>query len=264
MNNILERICDDKKSHVAQKKSTVSETQLYEAIGNAPAPRAFHNALLEKKKSGNPALISELKKASPSKGLICPDFKPKNIAKSYQDGGACCLSVLTDEPYFQGHDTYLQQAKEAVDIPVLRKDFMVDPYQIIESRALGADCILLIMAALDNALAKDLYQAAHDLKMDVLVEVHDEEELDHALEFSPRIIGINSRNLKTLGVKLDVTYDLLKRLPETSIRVAESGICNNETLLSLQEAGADAFLVGEHLMKQSDITLATRILLGTN
>ena len=172
--------------------------------------------------------------------------------------------MLTDEPYFQGHDTYIQQAKDVVDLPVLRKDFMIDPYQIIESRALNADCILLIMAALEDTLAKDLYQLACDLKMDVLVEVHDMEELERALLLSPQIIGINSRDLKTLEVNIQVTHDLLYGLPMTSIRVAESGIYNHETLHSLQQNGADAFLVGEHLMKQPDITLATRTLLGTN
>ena len=264
MNNILEKICIDKRTHVEKKKKAVSEAQLLDQIGNTPQPRGFYNTLQKKKDTGEPALIAELKKASPSKGLIRPEFNPSKIAKSYKEGGATCLSVLTDEPYFQGHDTYIQQVKDVVDLPVLRKDFMIDPYQIIESRFLNADCVLLIMAALDNALATDLYQTACDLKMDVLVEVHDAKELERALLLSPQIIGINSRNLKTLDVDINVTHDLLSELPMTSIRVAESGIYDHKTLHALQQNGADAFLVGEHLMKQADITLATRALLGTN
>ena len=264
MKNILDQICNDKKAHVETKKAKTSEAQLLRQIDETPLPRGFYKALQTKKENGEPALIAELKKTSPSKGLIRLDFDPPSIAKSYKNGGATCLSVLTDGPYFQGHDTYIQQAKNAVDLPVLRKDFMIDPYQIIESRALNADCILLIMAALDDPLARDMYQAAHELNMDVLVEVHDAEELKRALKMHPHIIGINSRNLKTLEVDIQVTYDLLNELPQTCIRVAESGIYNHDILLSLQTSGADAFLVGEHLMRQADVALATHTLLGTN
>jgi indole-3-glycerol phosphate synthase len=264
MKNILDQICNDKKAHVETKKATTSEAQLLQLINNTPPPRDFYKALQTKKENGEPALIAELKKASPSKGLIRSDFDPSRIAKSYKEGGATCLSVLTDEPYFQGHDTYIQRAKENVDLPVLRKDFMIDPYQVVESRALNADCILLIMAALDDARVYDLYQTAYDLKMDVLIEVHDAGELKRALKIHPHIIGINSRNLKTLEVDIQVTYNLLNELPATCIRVAESGIYDHDTLLSLQTSGADAFLVGESLMRQPDVAFATHTLLGTN
>lgn len=263
MSNVLERICDDKREHIASKKAVTSISELEASIKDIPPPRGFQKALQAKIDQQKPALIAEIKKASPSKGIIREDFAPKSIAKSYAEGGAACLSVLTDIPYFQGDDTYLQDVKHTVELPVLRKDFMVDPYQITESRALGADCILLIMAALDDSRAKELYDAALELNMDVLVEVHDADELERSMLFSPKIVGINSRNLKTLEVDLKTTYELLDHLPDDVIRVAESGIYDHASLSSLQTSGAQAFLVGEHLMRQPDITIATRQLLGT-
>lgn len=258
MTTVLDRICADKRAHVAQKKAQVSLTTLEEKAKEQSAPRGFISAL----RSSAPAFITEVKKASPSKGVIREDFDAVTIAKIYEAHGAACLSVLTDEPYFQGKDEYLVAIRGAVSLPLLRKDFMIDPYQIPESRALGADCILIIMAALSDAQAKELYDAATQYGMDVLVEVHDAEELDRALLFHPAMVGVNNRNLKTLDVSLQTGLDLARGMPDTVLRVAESGISSPAEIARFREAGYDAFLVGESLMREADIGAALRKLQG--
>lgn len=248
--SILAEICHKKAAHVAIKRKEVPQVLLEEMIKAAEKPRGFINAL---KKSSAPAIIAEIKKASPSVGVIRADFDPVKIAGTYELNGAACLSILTDEPYFQGRDDYIAEVKKSCTLPVLRKDFMIDPYQIYESRALGADCILLIMAALNNDDALRMNGIAHDLGMDVLVEVHDEAELRAALELAPAMIGINNRNLKTLEVDLQTSHTLSKMIPEGVLKVAESGISTPENIRALQAAGFGAFLVGESLMRQDDI-----------
>lgn len=257
--NTLDKICADKAEHVAYRKSITTLNDMKYRASDMPLPYGFANAI---KRKTTPALIAEVKKASPSKGLIRADFDPVSIAKIYKDNGATCISVLTDEPYFQGKDEYMVAVKKAVDIPVLRKDFMIDPYQIYESRILGADCILLIMAALDNQMALELYQTARYLNMDVLVEVHNLEELERAARLSPMMIGINNRNLKTLEVNVNTSFDLLPHIPDTCVKIAESGITDNKTITGLHICGYNGFLVGESLMRQDDIAAAMKDLLG--
>lgn len=261
--NILEKICKTTRSNVAERKSRTSLQNLIEQIKTAPPPRGFLSALRAKADQKKPALIAEVKKASPSKGLIRSDFDPADIARSYERAGAACVSVLTDTPYFQGTDDDLKAARNAVSIPVLRKDFMVDPWQIYESRALGADCILIIMAALDDAQAQAFCAIAGDLGMDALIEVHNEPELTRALKLDASIIGINNRNLKTLEVDIQTSYDLFPHMPQDVIKVAESGIDGAQALGALHAFGFDAFLVGESLTRQSDVEAATRALIGT-
>ncbi len=262
MSDVLTRIIDVKRGHVASCKAALPKATLLGRLGDAPAPRGFAARLEEAHGQGRLALIAEIKKASPSKGLIRPHFDPPSLARAYRDGGAACLSVLTDEPFFQGRDAYLEAARTAVPLPCLRKDFTIDPYQVIEARLLGADCILLIMAVLDDALAHELAQTAAGLGLDVLVEVHAAAELDRALRLETRLIGVNNRNLKTLTVDLETTEELAARIPKDRILVAESGLHSHADLVRMRRAGARAFLVGESLMREADVAAATRRLLG--
>jgi indole-3-glycerol phosphate synthase len=262
MSDVLARICDDKREHIARRRAARPLADLMIAAKTASPVRGFADRLAAAVASGRYGLIAEIKRASPSKGLIRADFDPPALARAYQQGGATCLSVLTDEPYFQGRDEYLAAAREAVDLPVLRKDFMLDPYQIVESRALGADCVLLIMAALEDDHAAELAAVAREQSLDVLVEVHDEAELDRALRVDARLIGVNNRNLKTLQVDLAVTERLAPRLPADRLLVAESGLYTPEDLARMHRVGASIFLVGESLMRQDDVAAATRALLA--
>lgn len=260
--NTLEKICADKRQHIARNVHFIPQIVWEERAKLQPAPIGFCNAIRARREARQPALIAEVKKASPSKGIIRADFDPVRIAATYEQAGATCISVLTDQPYFKGTDEDLEAVKKTVNRPVIRKDFMLTPYQIYESRALGADCILLIMAALDDETAATLYKTATDLGMDVLIEVHDEKELDRALMLDPMMVGVNSRNLKTLEVNLQTAFELVGKIPPSILRVAESGITTNAQLQSLFEAGYDAFLVGESLMREDDIHAAVKKLLG--
>lgn len=252
MSSVLAKICDDKRLHVEAQKSATSLEELKDQIAAQTSPRGFIQNIKTVSSDGI-ALITEVKKASPSKGVIREDFNPAEIAKTYEDNGAACLSVLTDIPYFQGSDEYFTTVRNTVALPMLRKDFMIDPYQIYESRALGADCILVIIAALEAAQAQDLHDLSVELGMDVLVEIHNAEELETAIDLNPHMIGVNNRNLKTLDVDVQTSFDLLSAIPDTVIKIAESGISEPETIESLFDAGYDGFLVGESLMRQSDI-----------
>ncbi|MFC3677520.1 indole-3-glycerol phosphate synthase TrpC [Ferrovibrio xuzhouensis] len=261
MSDVLARICDDKYGHIARSKAAVPFAQVDAAARATPAPRGFIRALQATVAAGRYGLIAEIKKASPSKGLIRPDFDPPALATAYARGGATCLSVLTDEPYFQGCDDYLRQARAAVDLPIIRKDFMLDPYQVAEARALGADCILLIMAALEDGQAAELEAAARDYGLDVLVEVHDAAEMDRALKLKSPLLGVNNRNLKTLTVDIATTEALAARAPAGKILVSESGLYSKADLDRMAICGARCFLVGESLMRQADVEGATRLLL---
>jgi indole-3-glycerol phosphate synthase len=257
--NTLQQICEKKRAHVNDKKSERSIDDLKFMVSDMALPTGFASAL---QRQNGVSLIAEVKKASPSKGIIREDFDPVKIAKIYESSGANCISVLTDEPYFQGHDEYLKAVKAEVSIPVLRKDFMIDPYQIYESRALGADCVLLIMAALTDEMATELYETALFLNLDVLVEVHDLEELERALMLNPMIIGVNNRNLKTLEVDITTSFDLLINIPDTCVKISESGIATNDDVERLHKAGYKGFLVGESLMREDDIGTALTSLIG--
>ena len=259
--DVLAEICATTRREVERRKQRLARAELERRAAAAAPVRGFGRALKGAAAGPIPALIAEIKKASPSRGLIRPDFDPPALARAYKEGGATCLSVLTDGPYFQGSDDYLIAARAAVDLPVLRKDFMLDPYQVVESRAIGADCILLILAALDDATARSLARLARDLGLDVLAEVHDEAELDRALALDDALLGINNRDLKTLAVDLAVFERLARRAPPDRFLVAESGLKTAADLAQLTRAGAGAFLVGESLMSQRDVTAATRALL---
>jgi molybdenum cofactor biosynthesis protein MoaC len=261
MADVLAEICAVKREHVARCKTVRPETALRAMLAEAPPVRPFAAALEGRIGAGKFGLIAEIKKASPSRGLIRADFDPPALARAYQAGGATCLSVLTDTPYFQGGDDDLRAARAACELPVLRKDFIIDPYQVLESRAMGADCILLIMAALDDGAACDLAAMAAELGLDVLVEVHDRDELDRALRLDCRLVGINNRNLKSLKVDLRTTEELAPLVPPGRTIVGESGIYDPADLDRLAAAGARCFLVGESLMKAGDVAAATRRLL---
>lgn len=265
MADTLARICADKRDHIAHCKAAVPVSELLSRINAATLPRGFARALRRKAEQKQTGLVAEIKKASPSAGLIREDFDPATLARAYASAGAACLSVLTDTPYFQGADEYLQQARAAVSLPVLRKDFMLDPYQVIESRALGADCILLILAALDDVQAAELETAAQELGMDVLLEVHGATELERALRLKSPLLGINNRNLKTLEVDLATTEQLLPLIPADKpyTVVCESGIASRADIQRMQTAGAYCFLIGESLLRQEDVGMATRNLLQT-
>jgi indole-3-glycerol phosphate synthase len=262
MTDILARICAGKRVEVARAKAARPLAAVEAAACAAPTPRGFIAALEKTLAAGRHALIAEIKKASPSRGLIRADFDPPALARAYAAGGATCLSVLTDEKHFQGRPDYLGAARAACALPVLRKDFLLEPWQIVEARALGADCVLLIMAALEDGLALELEAVAREWSMDVLVEVHDRAELDRALRLRTRLVGINNRNLKTLAVDLAVTEELARLVAQDRLVVSESGLHDRADLDRMARAGARAFLVGESLMREEDVTAATRALLG--
>ncbi|GBF57271.1 indole-3-glycerol phosphate synthase [Candidatus Phycosocius bacilliformis] len=261
MSDTLTRILAYKREEVAARKPQHSLADLEALAQGQTAPRGFTAALRQAALS-RPALIAEIKKASPSKGLIRADFEPAALAQAYEQGGAACLSVLTDAPGFQGHEDYLVAARAATTLPCLRKDFMIDPWQIAESRAFGADAILVIMAAVDDALAADLVATAQHYGMDALIETHDEAEMDRALRLNVDLVGVNNRNLKTFVTDLSTTARLAPKVPDTCLLVAESGINTASDITQLQTIGAKAFLIGESLMRQDDVCAATRTILG--
>ena len=262
MSDKLAEICASTAAEVARRKASVNDAELAARIAAASPPRGFRAALDAKIAAGHPALIAEIKRASPSKGLIRADFDPPALARAYQEGGATCLSVLTDEPSFQGADEYLLAAHATTTLPCLRKDFLYDPWQVTQSRALNADCVLLIMASLDDGQAAELEAAAFDHGMDVLIEVHDEAELERAALLKSPLIGINNRNLHTFEVTLETTRRLARRVPENRLIVAESGLYTPADLADLAQYGARCFLIGESLMRQDDVAAATRAILS--
>ena len=261
MNDVLATIINEKHTEVRALSATSDFSTLDRAAKQASPPRGFAAALSRDAASGY-GLIAELKKASPSKGLIRADFNPALLAKAYEAGGASCLSVLTDQKWFQGAPEFLQAARDAVCLPILRKDFMIDPLQIIESRALGADCILLIMAALDDTRAAELEACAMDYGMDVLIECHNSEELNRAAKLRSPLMGINNRNLKTMDISLDVGAAMLPHLPADRIAIAESGLFTPEDLARMAKSGARCFLIGESLMRADDVAAATKAILA--
>lgn len=252
MSDILNKILATKKNEVATAMAKTPLVQLREMAYEQPDPRDFVGNIVKKLDANQAAVIAEIKKASPSKGVIRADFNPAQIAKSYEAGGAACLSVLTDVEYFQGSADYLKQARAACQLPVLRKDFMIDPYQVVEARAMGADCILLIVAALELKQMQLLEEVAHDLGMAVLVEVHDGDELELALQLETPLVGINNRNLRTFDVTLQTTLDLLEKCPEDRLVVTESGIFTVDDVALMRNNNVHTFLVGEAFMRQPD------------
>jgi indole-3-glycerol phosphate synthase len=252
MSDILNKILATKREEIAKASAIKSLKEIHEEALAQPEPRDFVGNLAKKDAANLPAVIAEIKKASPSKGIIREDFNPAEIAKSYEQAGAACLSVLTDEQYFQGSAAYLKQARDACSLPVLRKDFMIDPYQVVEARAMGADCILLIAAALELKQMQLLEDVSHELGMAVLVEVHNQKELDLALELGTPLVGINNRNLRTFDVTLQTTLDLLKNLPDDRFVITESGIFTPEDVALMRDNNVNGFLVGEAFMRQPD------------
>ena len=261
MTDILNRILETKRADVAARKATIAMSELDARIAAQSAPRGFR-AALDRRAQHGAALIAEIKKASPSKGLIREDFAPPAHAAAYAAGGATCLAVLTDEAWFQGSDAYLTAARAACDLPVLRKDFMVDPWQVPESRGIGADAILLIMAALDDTLLAEIEASAIECGMDVLVEVHSHDEMERAMKLKSRLIGVNNRDLRTFTVDFARTYELVSKAPKDCTFVAESGLTTRADLDAMAEHGIRCFLIGEALMRQSDVEAATRSLIG--
>ena len=255
---ILTRILARKDQEVAERQQAVSKADLLALAEKQSAPRGFIDALNQRIAAGDAAVIAEVKKASPSKGVMREEFHPADIAKSYAQGGAACLSVLTDADFFQGHEDYLIAARDACDLPVIRKDFITHGYQVTEARAIGADCILLIVAALNDAQLRDLHQQANALGMDVLVEVHDAEELERALALDLKLVGINNRNLHTFDTSLNTTLDLLPRIPEGVTVITESGIHTRDDVELMRDHEVNGFLVGEAFMREEDPGLALK------
>ena len=263
MTDVLARIAAYKREEVAARKAAESQSAVEARAALASAPRGFHAALQRRfDDTGRPGLIAEIKKASPSKGLIRPDFDPPELARAYERGGATCLSVLTDGPSFQGDDAFLGQARAATALPCLRKDFLVDPWQVAESRALGADCILIILAMIDDALAADLLAETDRFGMDALIETHDEAEMARACALGGDLVGVNNRSLRTFEVDLDATERLSMLSPVKALLVAESGIFTPDDVQRVADAHAQAILVGESLMRQDDVEAATKALLS--
>jgi indole-3-glycerol phosphate synthase len=262
MSDILQRIVAVKRDEVAQARRRCGLAELQAQASAASPARGFAAALRARVEAGSPAVIAEVKKASPSKGVLREHFVPADIARSYESGGAACLSVLTDERFFQGCAAYLQQARESCSLPVLRKDFLIDPYQVVEARAMGADCVLLIAACLDDGLMSELEACATEQGLDVLVEVHDGEELERALRLRTPLIGVNNRNLRTFEVSLDTTIGLLPRVPGDRLLVTESGILARADVQRMRVAGVHAFLVGEAFMRAPDPGAALTSLFG--
>jgi indole-3-glycerol phosphate synthase len=249
---ILRRILERKAEEVAECRAACSLAGQRERVAEQSAARGFYRALADRVAAGEPAVIAEIKKASPSKGVIREDFRPADIARSYKKGGAACLSVLTDRDFFQGADAFLEAAREACDLPVLRKDFTIDPYQVVEARAIGADAVLLIVAALSDGQMRELADAAAEVGLDVLVEVHNREELERALRLQAPMVGINNRDLHTFDTRLETTLDLLRHIPDDRLVITESGIHTGEDVARMRDAEVHAFLVGEAFMRAEE------------